>query len=112
MNYHRIPPSPPQDEISETQHVLHAFIPRNHPDPERHRGAPGQAVVLFEVDGLAGDLVHAEGPEDTGDAEEDFALCNPHSGAYAATRRGCELRGSMQEKGETYPAPNIQWSRS
>ena len=56
-------------------------------DPERRRAAPAQAIILVQIDGLVGQFLQIEGPEQARDGEEDLALGDLHAGADAAAIR-------------------------
>lgn len=69
------------------------------------------AVVLFQAWGLSWHRADAERPEQSRDCEEDFLLCDGHTGAYTATNGEVNARW-LAACEPTYPAPKAQWSLS
>ena len=76
----------------ETENLGDAVVAGRHLDLERHGRAARETVVLGEVDGLLGQLLHVEGPEEAGDGEEDLLLGERDTGADTATDGG-RVRG-------------------
>ena len=58
---------------------------RRHLDAEGHRRTTGETIVLLKINGLVGQFLHIEGPEEAGDGEEDLLFGKRDSGADAAT---------------------------
>lgn len=73
------------DLAGETEDVSNTLMARRHGDAERHGRAARETVVLREVNRLVGELLHVEGPEETGDGEENLLLGEGNTRADAAT---------------------------
>ena len=98
----RVAPSDPS-ELELLEHLDDLVVARSDPDPEGHRRSTRLAVVLPEVDRLAGDLAHVERPEHARDGEPDLALGDDLPGAYAAAVDGavselCAPAGGAREE--------------
>lgn len=66
-------------------YLRHMAVAGSHGDAEGYGRAAGETVVLFQVDGLVGELLHVEGPEQTSDSQENLLLCKRNTGANTTT---------------------------
>lgn len=88
-------PSKKHSVLAHPKHLRDIRMPRLQSDSERHRRAAREPIVFAQVDRLAGDFVHVEGPQHAGDGEPDLALGDDHAGADAAADYG---RSAVRKK--------------
>lgn len=79
---------------SQAEDLGDARVARGEPDDERHRRAPGDAVVLLQVDGHAGDGLDLERPQHVHEPEEYLLLRQDDTGADAPPVEGGGHRAS------------------